>query len=155
MPQIVLTYDTPSGVDGAALAAGVWTKILFNNKVRDDFENCILNTNNTFTISLPIYPKVLRFSIFSSFVNTTAFLGTAKSRLRNLLATPILIDTSLNVRIFPVAEYQGNIKQDTSFQIEKSTTFQADVYAERACIFGRASPDGTAERYAILAVEIE
>lgn len=152
---ILLKYSTLTTVDGAVLTAAIWNKVPISAIIRDDNNNCVLNVDNTFTISNAIYPKVCRFNMHTSIVNTTIQPLIAKSRLLQIKgAATQLIDTSMNFKLV-TQESQGFIKQISSYLLAGPSTFEIDIWTNRAGVFGRAAADGSEERYASVEITIE
>lgn len=156
MALIILKYAEATMVDGAAVGASVWNKIPLNAIIRDDNGNCVLNVDNTFTLSNPIYPKICRFDISCCIVNTAAGLTVAKARLLKVQAAVLTtIDTSINYSIVGGSVHQGVVKQITTFTLNKLTTFEIDVWLNRVGLFGKAASDGSEERYALVQITVE
>lgn len=156
MSLIILKYSELTTVDGSVLTISTWNKVPLSSIIRDDNSNCVLNADNTFTLSSSIYPKICRFDITACVVNTAAGLAVAKARLQKIQAIGnIVIDTSINYSIVGGSVHQGVVKQVTTYLLDKLTTFEIDIWLNRAGLFGKAASDGSEERYALVQITVE
>lgn len=155
MPLIILKYSELTTIDGAVIGAGVWTRVPINGVVRDDGDNCNLNIDNTFTIATRVYPKICRFNLNTTIVNSTGGALVAKSRLVLLKSTGSqVIDTSLNFKLITL-QSQGIVKQFLSTQIIGPSTFSLEVWSNIVAIFGKAAADGSEEKYSSVELTVE
>lgn len=155
MPLIVIKYSELTTVSGAAVVGLAWNKVPLSKIVRDDNNNCVLNLNNSFTISNKIYPKILKIKTKVTAVNVPAAINFFKTRLSVIKgAVATVIDTSLNFKVL-AGENQALVDQLLTYSLNESTTFKLELYAQGNAVFGRPVGDGSEERYASVEILIE
>lgn len=164
MSQILLKYHVPTGTNGAAIPANLWTKVPLSGEMRDTGGNCVLNAGGSFSLSAAAYPKNVRLKATVNVSspnndNTNANAVTnAQTKLRTTAGVDI--ESGMNTKI--ITTNVAASKRQTvalllqcAFVLAAPTEYQIDIFASKATIFGEAGNIGTEEKYALVELLIE
>lgn len=157
MSQILLKYVTPSGTNGAAIPATIWTKVPLSNEMRDTGGNCVLNAGGSFTLSAGAYPKNIRFkaivNVASPDNDGTGANAACNAMVKLRTTAGVHIDSGMNTKIITTND-KANKRQTVSmhfygsFILAASTEYQFEVFASKDTIFGEAISNALEERFA-------